>query len=60
MLQQLAPALWIADHRLKIMGAEFGARMTVIRLGRGGLFVHSPVTLTPELHAEIPKLEAVA
>lgn len=36
MLQQLAPDLWIADHRLKIMGAEFGARMTVFRLGSHG------------------------
>lgn len=59
MLQQLAPDLWIADHQLKIMGAEFGARMSVIRLGSGGLFVHSPVTLTPELHAAIHKLGPV-
>lgn len=59
MLQQLAPDLWIADHQLKIMGAEFGARMSVIRLGSGGLFVHSPVALTPELHAAIHKLGPV-
>lgn len=55
MLQQLAPDLWIADHQLKIMGAEFGARMSVVRLGSGGLFVHSPVALTPALQAAIHK-----
>ena len=59
MLKQLAPDLWIVDHRLTIMGAEFGARMSVVRLGTGGLFVHSPVAPTPELRAAIHKLGPV-
>ncbi len=59
MLKQLAPDLWIADHRLTIMGAEFGARMSVVRLGTGGLFVHSPVAPTPELRAAIHALGPV-
>lgn len=59
MLQRVAPELWIADQPLKIMGAQFGARMTVIRLGSGGLFIHSPIDLTQELRAELAALGPV-
>jgi hypothetical protein len=59
MLQELAPELWVADHHLKLMGAEFGARMTIIRLGSGGLLVHSPITLSPALQAQIAALGPV-
>lgn len=58
-MQQLAPDLWVAHQPLKLVGAEFGARMTVVRLGSGGLFVHSPIAPTPELQAEMNALGPV-
>ncbi len=58
-MQQLAPDLWVADQPLKLAGAEFGARMTIVRLGSGGLFIHSPISLTPALQAELAALGPV-
>jgi len=54
MLRQLADDLWVFDHPLKLSGAEFGTRTTVVRLGDGGLFVHSPgpVATTPTAELE--------
>jgi len=49
MLRQLDDDLWVYDHPLKLSGAEFGTRTTVVRLSDGGLFVHSagPIASTP-------------
>ncbi|MFN3650598.1 MAG: DUF4336 domain-containing protein [Armatimonadota bacterium] len=58
-LRNLATDLWIADAPASKAGFEFGARMTVVRLPAGGLFLHSPVTLTPELRAELDALGPV-
>lgn len=44
-LRSLAPNLWVADRPLKLAIGNVGARMTVIRLADGSLFVHSPVRL---------------
>lgn len=44
-LRGLAPGLWVAERPLPIIVGDIGARMTVIRLGSGGLVVHSPVRL---------------
>jgi hypothetical protein len=60
MLQELAPdQLWIADVPLTLMGFAIGARMTVVRLP-GGLFIHSPVALTPALKEALDRLGPVA
>jgi hypothetical protein len=44
-LEAIAPELWVATRRLRFLGVETGTRMTVVRLGDGGLFVHSPISL---------------
>jgi len=44
-LRNLAPNLWVADRPLKLAVGDIGARMTVIRLADGSVFVHSPVRL---------------
>jgi hypothetical protein len=59
-LTPLAPDMWIADMPASKMGFEFGARMTVIRLPSGGLFVHSPIHLTPHLRTELDALGPIA
>lgn len=45
MLERISDALWIDRRPLRFFGVETGTRMTVVRLGDGGLFVHSPVAL---------------
>ncbi len=59
MLRELAPDLWVSERSLVFGGIDLGARMTVIRLRDGELFLHSPVSLDPELRAELDALGAV-
>lgn len=58
MLNQLAPDLWTADRPQRFAGIEVGTRMTVIRLPKQRLWLHSPVALTPDLRAELDALGA--
>jgi hypothetical protein len=46
-LTPLAPDLWVATRPLPLAVGDIGTRMTVVRLPRGGLFLHSPVRLDP-------------
>lgn len=48
-VRSLAPDLWVVDRPLPLAVGDIGARMTVIRLHDGGLFLHSPVRLDDEL-----------
>lgn len=45
MLQPIAENLWVKARQLRFAGVETGTRMTVVQLGDGGLFVHSPIPL---------------
>ncbi len=48
--RELAPDLWVVDHALKLAaGVALGTRSTIVRLRAGGLWVHAPGPLTPEL-----------
>jgi Domain of unknown function (DUF4336) len=58
-LRSWAEELWIAEAALRFYGVEFGTRMTVIRLADGSLMLHSPVTLTAQLRAELDALGPV-
>ena len=58
-LRPLAPGLWVAERPLRFLGMELGARMSVLRLGDGGLLLHSPVRLDPHLRAELDGLGPV-
>jgi hypothetical protein len=59
MLRKLDENLWVAEQPLRFMGLAVGARMTVIRLADGGLWVHSPLRLTPELRQAVEALGPV-
>jgi len=57
-LKRIADNVWIVDGPVIRFGLpwpkfRFPTRMTVIRLGSGELFIHSPTPLTPSLRAEI-------
>jgi len=59
-LKKLAGNIWIADGPvIHFKGFPFPTRMTVIRLGSGDLFVHSPIGLTAELGGAIDRLGPV-
>jgi hypothetical protein len=59
-LRELASGqLWVADMRAARAGFEFGARMTVVRMPDGGLWLHSPVEPTPALRGAVDGLGPV-
>ena len=59
-MQKVAEEVWIADMAASRAGFDFGARMTVIRLPSGGLWIHSPILLTSRLKSELDALGSVA
>ncbi len=60
MFEKLADGVWVYDEPLKLAGILLGHRMTVVRLPAGGLWVHSPAALTPEIRKWIDKAGSVA
>jgi len=64
-LKPVAPDVWIADgpqvlfNYFHLMKIPFSTRMTVVKLKTGDLWVHSPISLTPDLKAEIVALGPV-
>jgi len=59
LLRQLADALWVIDYPFQVMGLHLGARTSIVRLGSGGLWVHSPGPLDEQLIKEINALGSV-
>lgn len=59
MLRKLDENLWVAEQPLRFMGLSVGARMTIIRLADGSLWVHSPLRLTPERRQAVEALGPV-
>jgi hypothetical protein len=59
-LQSFGPDIWLADgSEADVAGFRYPTRMAVIRLTSGGLFVWSPVMLSPGLRAEVEALGEV-
>jgi len=56
MLQQLHPDLWICPVPYRAMGMPIGRQLVVVRLADGGLWVHSPIPVTPALRGELARL----
>jgi hypothetical protein len=59
MLSQLADNLWIAEMPQRLFNVQIGARMTVVRLRGGALWIHSPIQLTNRLKQELDTLGPV-
>lgn len=51
--------IWTWDEPFSRAGIEFGARMTIVRLGNGDLWVHSPLEPTEEMRREVDSLGPV-
>lgn len=59
-LQVFVPgAIWLVAYPVHYAGTRFTARMTVIRLSGGGLILHSPCEITPDLAAALTQLGPV-
>jgi hypothetical protein len=58
-LNPIAPELWVVERPLRFRGIEVGRRMTIVRLGNGTLWVHSPAELSPELREALAQLGGV-
>jgi hypothetical protein len=59
MLERLDEGLWTVTRPLKVLGLTLASRMTVVRLGDGSLFLHSPVRLEPGLRQALDALGPV-
>lgn len=59
MFTLVAPDVWTLSIPHRFLGLHFGARMTVVRLPDGGLWIHSPVPLDPERRAAVTALGPV-
>jgi len=53
MLDRLGPGIWTVSAPLKLAGAEFGTRMTVVRIGDGGLALIAPIEIDEALAAAL-------
>ena len=58
-IKNVSENLWIVEHPLRLMGAQFGERMTIIRLRNGDLWLHSLVPFDDSLPAMLGKLGSV-
>jgi len=59
MAREIGDEIWVFDRPLSLFGLKIGARMTVIRLEDGSLFLHSPVEIDEETRAELKGLGTV-
>jgi hypothetical protein len=58
-MEPFADDVWVVTRPQTFWGVETGTRMTIVRMGSGGLFVHCPVALTPVLRDEVDALGPV-
>src|SRR5690606_16168863 len=59
LLRQLHDDLWVCPVPYWAMGMPLGRQLVVVRLSGGGLWIHSPVPITPELRRELAALGEV-
>lgn len=59
MLNQLTDNVWVADTPNSFYGLQMGARMTIVRLRDGTLFMHSPIAIDDTMKAAIDALGPV-
>ena len=59
LLEHFKNHLWSIEYPLRSFGIQIRTRMTVIRLGDGSLFLHSPIPLTKQLQGRLEVLGPV-
>lgn len=58
-LETITDNLWSARAPQSFLGLHVGTQMTVLRLSNGGLLLHSPIAISPELQQQIDALGPV-
>jgi len=58
-MKKIDKNIWVAETEFKLFGADFGNRMTVIRLNSGNLLLHSPIKLNDGLLNNVRELGKV-
>jgi hypothetical protein len=58
-LEKLSDEIWVATAQHSLCGLHLGTRMTVVRLSNGGLWIHSPVEMSPRLRQQLDSLGEV-
>jgi len=58
-LYRIHADLWVCAVPYRAMGMPLGRQIVVVRLPGGGLWIHSPVPVTPELRREVAALGEV-
>jgi hypothetical protein len=59
-LEEFAPNIWTVQVPLSIAGAQFGTRMTLVRLDDGQIVLMAPCPIDDALEAQIRRLGPVA
>ena len=59
-LKHIAENLWTAEEPFRLLGAEMGTRMTIMRLENDALLLHSPIRFSNSLKAELNQLGQVS
>jgi len=59
-MRKIDENIWVHETGFKLFGAEFGNRMTIIRLSNGKVLLHSPVKIEAELVSEISSIGEVS
>lgn len=58
-MKKIEKDIWVAETEFSLFGADFGNRMTVIRLSSGKLLLHSPVQISDCLLRSVKELGLV-
>jgi hypothetical protein len=59
MIEEVTAGIWTVSTPLRVVGAEFGTRMTIVRVGENGLALFAPCPIGDALASEIDRLGKV-
>ena len=59
-MKKIGENIWVHDDSMSLAGTQLRLRMTSVKLANGGLWIHSPTALSPELMQETEELGSVS
>ena len=60
MIELIKDTIWIREYPVRYAGCSLHARMTVVRINDGSLFIHSPCQIDDLIKEEIQRLGQVS
>lgn len=58
-MRNIGEGIWIFERPFRLFGAEFGNRMTIVKLANEELLVHSPIALDDTVKDDVEKLGCI-